>query len=140
MMAAYGLSYGELQLVLGTLEDDGARHALESDLIERGLRIRKVGSEDLAWHELFAVIDNLGVGSAFYRHHNPDASEWDIYSMLLADVVDSVRVANWQRGSGKRSEYPEPIVRPGYEPLKETFGGKPVSLEEMDKLLGWSPN
>lgn len=140
LRAAYGLSYESLMSLLATLDDEGAREAIESDLIDKGLRLRWVGSDSLAWHELYAVIKNLGHGTAFHRYHNPEHQEWDIYAMLLADVVDTLRAANWQRANDRKSNYPKPIPRPGVEPDTQKFGGKPVSIEEMNELLGWNMN
>jgi hypothetical protein len=141
--AGYGLTFDELQSLLSTLEDEDQRRAIESDLIDKGLRLRWVGSDVLTWYELYAVLVNLGFGSALHRLQHGEDAKWDnLDRMLLADIVDGLNVGNWQRSNPRsKRDYPKPIPRPGVvDQDTEKFGGKPVSLEEMDALLGWSLN
>jgi hypothetical protein len=49
-----------------------------------------------------------------------------------------VRVANWQRGSGKRTDYPKPIPRPGVEPDSKTYGRGAIPIDDMADWLGWT--
>lgn len=135
--AAYGLGYADLHALLDTLDDDEHRAAIEADLIALGLRLRHVGTDALAWHELYAVIKHLPQSSAYFRVLHPEEAEWDLSAMLLADIADALRVANWQRGGGKRSEYPKPIPRPGVEPDSKTYGKGALPVDEMKEWLGW---
>ncbi|MBT2566596.1 hypothetical protein J7I84_08830 [Arthrobacter sp. ISL-85] len=66
---------------------------------------------------------------------------WDLKEHLLAVQIDVLAQANWQRGGDAQAKKPTPIPRPGATPTAtegETMArGKPVSIEEMNALLGW---
>lgn len=129
------MTYAELQTLLSTLDNAELVRALEADLIGLGVRLRWVGTDQLTWHELYAVITNLPRSSAFFRVQNPDAAEWDLPALLLAEAVDALKVANWQRGGGKRADYPKPIPRPGVEPESTTYGKGALPIDEMEAWL-----
>lgn len=77
-------------------------------------------------------------GSALFRAMNPEDHEWTTDALLLAEVADAVRVANWQRGSGKRADYPKPIPRPGVESDSTTYGKGAIPIDAMAEWLGWT--
>lgn len=135
IQAVYGLSHGELLSLLETLDNDKERRAIEADLIGLGLRLRHVGTDELTWYELYAVLVNLPQSSALYRTRNPEDAAWDLHAFLLAEIADALKVGNWQRGSGKRHEYPKPIPRPGVEPETTTYGKGAIPIDEMEKWL-----
>jgi len=68
---------------------------------------------------------------------HPEEHEWDLSSLLLAEIADAVRVGNWQRGSGKKADYPKPIPRPGVTPTAEKYGKGAIPIDEMTSWLGW---
>lgn len=122
--------------LLETLDHDGYRLAIEADLMAVGTRLRHVGTDVLTWREVYAVVKNSAPGSALYRAQQGDDSPWGLTEMLLAETVDALNVANWIQGSGKKSEYPNPIPRPGVGP--EKIGGKgALPVDEMAEWLGW---
>lgn len=47
---------------------------------------------------------------------------WTLDRHLAALTVDQLAVANWQRGTGKRKDYPKPIPRPGVDTGKRRIG------------------
>lgn len=108
------------------------------DLIRLGLRLRDVGSPDFSWADLYVVIRQSPRDSALFRAMNPDDHEWDLPSLLLAEIADGVNVGNWQRGGGKRRDYPKPIPRPGVEPDSKTYGKGAIPIDEMAEWLGWT--
>lgn len=108
------------------------------DLIRLGLRLRDVGTEEFTWGDLKVIIENTPQDSALYRAMNPDEHAWDLPTLLLAEAVDALHVANWQRGSGKRKDYPKPIPRPGIEPDAVTYGKGAIPLDDMADWLGWT--
>jgi hypothetical protein len=75
--------------------------------------------------------------SALHRALNPNDADWGLSDLLLAEVADSLRVANWQRGGGKKRDYPKPIPRPGVEPDTKVIGKGAIPLDQMDEFLGW---
>lgn len=76
--------------------------------------------------------------SALFRAMNPEDHEWSLPTLLLAEAVDDLRIGNWQRGSGKRADYPKPIPRPGVEPDSTTYGKGALPMDEMADWLGWT--
>ena len=111
------------------------REAVEYDLIALGLRLDWLGSERLSWRDLLVVIRQSPRGSAMNRALDPDHT-WGLAEQLLAANFDALRVGIWQRGQGKRGDYPEPLERPGVKP-KKRYGGSPLPMHEMAKRLGW---
>lgn len=54
---------------------------------------------------------------------------------MLARLIDLTAAGNWQRGRGKGPK-PKPIPRPT---KKKRVGTTVMSLDDMDKFLGYSP-
>lgn len=134
--ATYGLGHRELLSLLLTIDEH--REAIEFDLIALGLRLRDVGTDALTWGDVYVIVRQSPRSSALFRAMNPDAHEWTLPALLLAEVADAVRVGNWQRGSAKRAEYPKPIPRPGVTPEEQTYGKGAIPIDEMAEWLGWT--
>lgn len=109
---------------------------MEYDLIERGLRLRDLGTPRFTWHDLAVIVKHLPRTSALVRELDGDDHIWGLTEQLLAAAVDELRGANWQRGPAKKKDRPKPIPRPGVEQNK-TFGKDAVSMVEMADWLGW---
>lgn len=136
--ATYGLAFADLHSLLLTLDDPETREAIEFDLISLGLRLRNVGTDGLSWQDVYTVLRQSPRSSAFFRSQNPEAHEWGLPELLLAEVADAVRVSNWQRGEGKRADYPKPIPRPGVKPTAQTYGKEAIPISDMAEWLGWT--
>lgn len=52
-------------------------------------------------------------------------------------MVDTLRVANWQRTTAKPQDFPWPLPRPGVEPQTKTVGSGALSMDDMHAWLGW---
>lgn len=103
-----------------------------------GLRLRMLGTDSLTWRDLLVFVRN----SPHIREsvQGPE-SIWGLQEHLLALVADLLSVSNWQRAGDENAKRPGPIPRPGVK--KQIDGellaeGKPVSMDDMDKLLGWT--
>lgn len=103
-----------------------------------GLRLRDLGSERLSWGDLWTVVSFAPPDSALSRARNPEEGEWALETLLLAEAVDTLRVANWQRGGAKKKDFPKPIPRPGIEPDAVTYGREAVPIDRMADWLGWT--
>lgn len=66
-----------------------------------------------------------------------DEANWTLEAQLQAAIADALNVANWQRGSGKKADYPDPIARPGVNPVRETTAMTPAprTIAEIDAFL-----
>jgi hypothetical protein len=105
-----------------------------------------VGQEWFTWEDLRAVITGLqrDRSSMLARAISGDAAiEWTAEAQLLAAVYDSLGVVNYHLRllmADKTAEPPEPLERPGVKSKKQQWTGKPVTIEEMDRKLGWRQN
>lgn len=68
--------------------------------------------------------------SALVRAEIGPAADWGPQEHLLAAVFDTLSLANWQRGSGKKSRKPKPLPRPG-ENVKVAEKKTSMSIDEM---------
>ncbi|MFH5879756.1 hypothetical protein [Arthrobacter sp. NA-172] len=125
--------------LLGLIDEH--QEPLEYDLIALGLRLRWLGTERLAWGDLLAIVRQSPRGSALSRAMNGEADMWGLSEHLLAAAVDVLAAGNWQRAGDERAKRPELLPRPGVNKRgldgEQIAGGKAVSIEEMNKKLGW---
>lgn len=117
------------------LTDGEYREALHYDLMQIGWSVWDIESQALSWFDLKCFVRFLPMDSALMRSLHGDDSYWGLKEQLLAAAVDTLRVANWQRGEGKGDE-PEPIERPGVESKNQKMDG----MDEAEALdwLGWT--
>ncbi|WP_236567109.1 DUF5361 domain-containing protein [Nocardia sp. CY41] len=115
-------------------------HAIESDLIDRGLRLRDLGTDQLSWGDLRAIVQCARPESALVRATRPTEWQWGLTEHLLADIADSLRWLRWSKTKAAQSrsaQPPQPIQRPGLTDDREKYGTQPMTVTEMDKFLGW---
>ena len=102
-----------------------------------------MGSPDLTWSDLWAIVDNLSFDDPLSRAINGKDWWWyhpaidyivGIYDSMLAllSIVD-------RRQNVKRSDIPKPTLRP-WDKTKDTevLKVKPSKLADMAKRLGWT--
>lgn len=122
--------------ILGLCElIDEHAEAIEYDLLSLGLDSRQIGTPDLDWWRLKAVIKNLPQGSALHRAINGTDALWGLPEHLLATIADALHMGNWQRGGGK-GRRPKPISRPGNERKKVTKIGGGTTMT-MAQARAW---
>ncbi|WP_166655849.1 DUF5361 domain-containing protein [Nocardia ignorata] len=136
MAAALGGKPGGI-LSLDALLEEYAE-AIEYDLIALGLRLRNLGTDDLSWGDLKAVVSCSPRTSALFRVRNPHEYEWHLDRMLLADMSDSLRWLVWAKSSDAQHgrNRPEPIPRPGVTRTRERIGDS-TSIAGANEMLGW---
>lgn len=65
-----------------------------------------------------------------------DAAQWSVDTHLLAYIADGIWAGVWQRGSGKKSDKPKPIPRPGdVEPEQTKYAPKSRTIAELDAFF-----
>ncbi len=57
---------------------------------------------------------------------------WPVHTQLLAEVVDALNIANWQRGGRKNSPKPKRIPRPWEKKRAQTLGSDPIPISQFD--------
>jgi len=84
------------------------------------------------------ILQYLPASSAYRKVSNPEIiwESAESLPMLIAALIDDVRVGNWIHAGAKSSNRPKPIPRPGTKPSVKQTVGRAVPIEEMDKLLG----
>lgn len=108
---------------------DRHQEAIEFDLISLGVRLSDLGGV-LSWRDLYVVVRNLPMSSALARSMSGAEAQWGVTEYLLAQVVDALNGANWQRGGGK-GQKPKPTPRPGAK--AKVLGSKPIPMSEFDQ-------
>lgn len=114
--------------------------AIEADLIDRGLRLRWVGTPRLTWRDLHVIVKHLLPDSALVRSMNPDW-HWDLTNQLLAEAVDTLHWLKWSKTKGAHSKpphgMPDRIPRPGVESNADVIKFDVMSFDEAMDWLGW---
>ncbi|MEV8134292.1 hypothetical protein [Microbacterium aurantiacum] len=101
-----------------------------------GRSLDDLGTEELSWVDFRAFVRWSPPASAYSRSVFGERAPWnDLATQLLAEAVNALRGGNWQRGGGKGPR-PKPIEPP---PEKAGFGETVMSMDDLDKRMGWSP-
>ncbi|MEU8895490.1 DUF5361 domain-containing protein [Nocardia sp. NPDC048505] len=104
-----------------------------------GLRLSRLGGEELSWRDLRAIVMHAPIDSALSRALYPDDHRWQLNEHLLASVADSLRWLVWSKTTAARQgrDMPEPIVRPGVKSAVERIGTS-AAIDEINSFLGWA--
>jgi hypothetical protein len=78
---------------------------------------------------LKAVIYYAGPTSALQR--SARGFDWTDSDVMLADVVDLLAEANWQRARLRRSEHPKPVKRPWVTDDSQNIGKDPIPISDF---------
>lgn len=93
------------------------------------------------WGDLLAIVRQSPRGSALSRAINGEEDTWGVLEHLTAGLIDLLALGNWQRGGDESAKRPDPLPRPGVNKRsldgQQIARGKPVSIEDMNKKLGW---
>ncbi|MGI5222493.1 DUF5361 domain-containing protein [Nocardia sp. CA-290969] len=111
--------------------------AVERDLIDRGLRLRQLGTEALTWCDFRAIFAYPHPDMAVTRAMRPDEWQWGLTEQLLASAVDALTLLVWAKtkDAQKGRNRPKPIPRPGIARPERI--GDAMSIEELNALIGW---
>lgn len=94
-------------------ELDAHGEAIEYDLIALGLRIDWLGTPELSWRDLWVILRQSPLTSAYRIARMGEAALWSRDTHLLADIFDVLAGANWQRAGKASAPKPKPMHRPG---------------------------
>lgn len=109
--------------------------AVRVECLRYGRSIDDIGPT-FTWADVIAICEHTVPGTPLHRAVNPDDGMWDHQSMLLADIVDAVRVLAWQNAGGKKKDRPQPIPRPGVvEKQTKQFGSQQMEITDMQEWL-----
>jgi hypothetical protein len=108
--------------------------AIEYDLIQLGLRLDWLGTEALSWRDLLVIVRQAGPGSRLALATQGARALWSQTDYLLADVIDLLAEANWQRAGNKHAPRPKRVQRPGVTSPDEgqKFGRDPIPISEFN--------
>lgn len=122
---------------------DQYRQELDYDVIRLGLRIRDIGQDWFTWEDLRAVVKGLQRDRTTLLARavsGDEAIEWTTEAQLLAAVFDRLGWLDYRLqwlGGAAKAEPPEPLERPGVKSKTKQWTGNAVTIEEMDRKLGW---
>ncbi|MGV3564224.1 MAG: hypothetical protein ACO1ON_13180 [Nocardioides sp.] len=114
---------------------DEHQEAIEYDLLTVGLRLDWLGTERLSWRDLLVIIRQSPRTSAYARAIHGDEALWGLSDHLLAEVVDALAWANWQRAGQRYAPKPKPIPRPGRKGKTQRVGSEPLPIAELDTWI-----
>ncbi|WP_282777286.1 MULTISPECIES: DUF5361 domain-containing protein [unclassified Nocardia] len=108
-------------------------------MISLGLRLRRLGTDELSWRDLKAVVSFLPPDSALMRTMHPETYRWQLDQQLLAEMTDCLRWMMWSKSDDARHgrNRPARIPRPGVESDRERVGTA-MSIDRINEFLGWS--
>ncbi len=109
--------------------------AVEYDLIALGLRLDWLGTPRLSWRDLLVIVRQSPRESALARATHGSDALWGLTDHLLAEVVDELAVANWQRQGKAHARRPKPIPRPGKKSQVQRVGSDPLPIAELDAWI-----
>lgn len=134
MVGCFGYFAGE---IAGAFElVDAHPSEVRFECLKHGVSIDQFGCPEYPTSDLVSILEFTREDSPLFTALYPDDAGWGRTNMLLADVVDALRIQIWQKGSGKKSDYPNPIPRPGVsQKEKKQFGNNPIEQDEMDAFL-----
>ena len=130
---------GGITGLVRVIRDHG--EALEADLIERGLRLRNVGTEEFTWADLSAIVRHLPDSSALVRDSMDDLqrekAQWGVAEQLMAVMANALNVLVWAKteDASKGINKPEPILPPGVTPPNSGAGEIHEVLEQLNNPL-----
>lgn len=119
-------------LQLDVLSNPARRAALQYDLLKRGLSLDYAGTEAFSWYDVLVMVRYLQneFDSAFATElHGP---RWSIEAQLLAELVDTTRMANWQRAGKRSAPKPKRIPRPWEKPKSTTIGKGAIPISKFN--------
>lgn len=132
---------GGILSLVALIDDQRQCEALESDLINAGMRLRWFPAPDYSWRDLLVFIAHLGPGAALSQVQLGDDAPWGLSEQLAAMQVDYLRLLVWMKtkdGQLNRNR-PKPIPRPGVDDgkdRKKIGGDTTLPAAEMAQLLG----
>lgn len=103
----WGTHCGGIIGLLGEIEKHG--QALEYDLIRMGLRLRRVGSKEFTWRDLWIIVQQLPADAHFNMSragHPPLTVGMSVLDATVA-ILNTLRLANWQRAGDNTRPRPE---------------------------------
>lgn len=75
-------------------------------------------------------------GSALARQRRGATDDWGNVEELLANVLETLWDANWQRAGNRTAPRPKPLQRPGQAPPQGTqHFGQPVTIAEFERRM-----
>lgn len=104
-----------------------------------GARLDQLGTDDLTWPDLAAVVTEAPGDSALVRALNPDV-HWGLTELLLAEAVDTLHWLQWSKTKDAKWGWnkPKPVPRPGVDTSEYEVIGEATDMDELDKALGWA--
>ena len=123
---------GILGLHVEILSVPTRRAALAYDLLKRGQSLDDLGTRRLSWSDLVITARLIQHDHSSALATELHGQRWSIEAQLLADVVDLLAVANWQRGGKKHAPKPKPVERPWRKPKVTKLGRDPIAISQFN--------
>lgn len=129
--------------------------AIEADLLRCGKTRSQLGTPDLPWSAVVAMVRHTSRGDALHREVHGDLARFAEVEYMLADVIDALNTLVWfktkdgQKGRNRPKPYPRPQAAGALGisdaeisdsgALQVGKGqyqfGTPLTLDELDRFL-----
>lgn len=106
------------------------REAIQYDLLMLGVKIRHLGTGRFGWDDFALFVKFMPASSQLFQAVR--GPQWSPELHMLANILDALMSANWQRG-GNKGPRPKPVKRPGSGGSERL--GKPVAFERVEEFL-----
>lgn len=105
--------------------------AIEFDLLNSGWTLDELG-ERLSWRDLLVLIQRWQQVADTALAEAIHGKVWKVTDQLLAEVIDVLNVANWQRAGKKSAPRPKRFPRPWEKPRGRKLGADPVPISKFN--------
>lgn len=105
-------------------------------LVRTGRRLADLGTDRLGWRELYVLLHHAPEDSPVMRAQSECGHSPAEHLGLL--MLHAQQVGNWQRGHGKKTDYPPVPECLDKRVSKEQIGSARMTLDETADWLGWS--
>ncbi|WP_066041897.1 hypothetical protein [Herbiconiux solani] len=108
--------------------------AVAYDLLERGKNLDDLGTQALSWPDLLLMVRRWQKMPGTATQESVHGIIWSIEAQLLAEMLDTLRLANWQRAGKKNTPKPKRTPRPWeLKSRQQTIGSEPIPVSEFDE-------
>lgn len=118
---------------------EARRAAFQYDLVRMGKTLDIAGTHRFPWDDVILLARRLQFDPSSALATEIHGRVWSIEAQLLADVVDLLAIANWQRQGKKSAKKPKPVERPWRKPKSTRLGSQPIPISQFNDWWDSTP-
>lgn len=140
MGRSLGCEPGGIQALLSLPQEQW--RAIEADLLVRGFVRSQIGTRELPWSAVMAMVQHTRHGSALWNEIHGEAGRWSELEHLAAIIADYAALTAWLNSDTSKTKRPPPIPRPGdaRKQPTESFGSALTAVPQDQFWDLWNAN